>query len=88
MILAAPEEGENLLYVWLEDGAGNRDHTAAGTVSLLYDMTGPVDGAIFINGDSDVTGSLIVMLTDLNAVDGLSGMGPGAQMRFSNGTGN
>lgn len=84
LITAALGQGENNLYVWLEDGAGNRDHTATSTSSLLYDATGPVNGAISINGGTEITGSLIVLLNDLSAFDQHSGLGPEAQMRFSN----
>ena len=84
LITPDPGEGEHSLYVWLEDGASNRDHTANRIASLRYDGTGPVDGTIAINNGAETTGSLVVTLNDLGAYDGLSGMGPEAMMQFSN----
>jgi hypothetical protein len=84
LISPVPAEGENNIYVWLEDGAGNRDHTANSSSSLLYDATAPIHGTISVNGGAEITGSPIVSLNDLSASDELSGMGVGAQMRFSN----
>jgi hypothetical protein len=34
-------EGEHPVYVWLQDAAGNRDHTHRATVTLHYDNTAP-----------------------------------------------
>ena len=49
-------------------------------------MTGrpPVDGTISIADGADTVTTTTVHLTDLTAVDLLSGLGPGALMRFSN----
>lgn len=43
--LTAPVEGENTVWVWLEDNAGNVDYTTAQTVALRYDtsITAPVN---------------------------------------------
>ena len=84
LILSVPQEGIHSLYIWLEDGAGNIDHNAHHTTTLSYDATGPSEGTISVNEDAEMTVSGIVTLTNLGAVDEHSGMGFGAQMRFSN----
>ena len=84
LFFSVPDEGEHPIYVWLEDGAGNKDHTAHGTTRLSYDATSPSHGSISINEGAKSTSSVIVTLDNLGATDLLSGMGSGAQMRFSN----
>ena len=37
----ATAEGETEVYVWLEDGAGNSDHTQRASATLLHDATPP-----------------------------------------------
>jgi len=81
--LTVTAEGETSLYVWLEDGAENKDHTHRAQVTLRYDATPPTSGTISINGGVSSTHSLIVTLNGLGAAD-LSGI---AQMRFSNNAG-
>jgi len=78
--LSLPSEGEHSLYVWLEDGGGNKDHNNRGQITLRYDGTAPVSGSISINGGNASVNSLIVTLNNLGASD-LSGL---SQMRFSN----
>ncbi|MBC7234520.1 MAG: fibronectin type III domain-containing protein [Chloroflexi bacterium] len=39
--LQAPAEGQNTLYVWLEDCAGNRDHTKRSSATAQLDFTPP-----------------------------------------------
>ncbi|UCE20050.1 MAG: T9SS type A sorting domain-containing protein [Gemmatimonadota bacterium] len=84
LFLAAPAEGENAVHLWLEDGAGNKDEASRADAVLPYDATGPQEGTILINAGAEATVSTTVTLANLNAVDALSGMEPGAQMRFSN----
>ena len=84
LFLTVQSEGEAAVHLWLEDGAGNKDQASRTTATLYYDITGPQDGTILINAGDEVTASTIVTLTNLNAVDALSGMGQGAQMQFSN----
>jgi hypothetical protein len=78
--LAVAAEGETDLHVWLEDGAGNTDHSRRAHVSLRYDAAAPVDGTLAISDGAAVTHELVVTLAGLGATD-LSGV---AQMRFSN----
>jgi len=56
---AATVQGGQPIYVWLEDGAGNKDHNNRSSSSLLVTL-------------------------NLSASDTMSGIGAGAQMRFSN----
>ena len=79
---SAAAQGGQTIYVWLEDGAGNKDHNNRSNTTLFWDATAPT-GTISINGGASTTTSLIVTL-DLSAADGMSGMGAGAQVRFSN----
>lgn len=78
------DEGVRSVYLWLEDGAGNSDYSLFDSTTLHYDATPPGQGSIHIAGGADTTASLTVILTDLFALDQLSGMGPGAMMQFSN----
>ena len=78
-----PSEGEHLVYVWLEDAKGRKDHTQASIARLLYDCTPPeltvgsVQGTMGIAGwyVSDVTVTFI-------AKDNLSGFDPDGQLRL------
>jgi hypothetical protein len=78
--IAAASEGETSAYVWLEDGAGNKDHGRRAQAALRYDATPPAAGTLLIEGGRSSTHSLNVTLSGLGAND-LSGVG---QMRFSN----
>jgi WD40 repeat protein len=78
-----PGEGEHLVYVWLEDATGRKDHTQASTVRLLCDRTPPeltvgaVEGTMGAEGWylSDVTVTFI-------ATDNLSGFAPDGRLRL------
>jgi parallel beta-helix repeat protein len=74
-----PAEGEQPLYVWLEDEAGRKDHNNRSSVNLRYDRTPPT-GSLTINNGATSTFSVTVTLR-ITANDNLSGV---AQMRFSN----
>jgi hypothetical protein len=39
--LPPPGEGQRPLYVWLEDGAGNKDYRSHGSLVIQYDVTPP-----------------------------------------------
>jgi hypothetical protein len=82
MTVTATAEGGQDVYVWLEDGAGNKDHAARAVTVLYYDGTTPVNGTIAVNNGAASTSSLVVTLNSLGATDG-GGSGL-AQMRFSN----
>lgn len=77
-ITDAPE-GENELYIWLEDNVGNRNYLNYESALIKYDKTAPADLAIEINKDADYTIDPTVSL-DLKAVDALSGI---LEMYFS-----
>jgi hypothetical protein len=47
--LTLPGEGEHSLYVWLEDGAGNKDHGNRSEAKLRYDGTAPVSCTVTTN---------------------------------------
>jgi hypothetical protein len=81
--VTATAEGGQHVYLWLEDGAGNKDHMARAVTMLYYDGTAPSGGTITINGGAATTASLVVTLNTLGANDaGGSGV---TLMRFSNG---
>ncbi len=49
-------QGGQSIYVWLEDGAGNKDHSNRATSILYYDNTAPTDGWLSAaGGDRQVT---------------------------------
>jgi len=76
----ASAEGEQPIYIWLEDGVGNKDHNNRSSGVLHYDGTPPT-GSISINNDVVSTDSVMVTL-NLRASDtGGSGL---SQMKFSN----
>jgi len=84
LLAAATAEGGQSLYLWLEDGVGNRDHTASATITLYYDATAPSNGRISIANGAATTASPIVTLDSLRAEDaGGSGL---LHMRFCNDT--
>jgi hypothetical protein len=74
-----PAEGEQPLYVWLEDELGRKDHNNRSSVNLRYDRTPPT-GSLTINDGAASTYSTTVTLR-ITANDNLSGV---AEMRFSN----
>jgi PKD repeat protein len=78
-----PFSGAYYLRVRTFDQAGNTS-TSATLFAARYDDQGPTGGIITINNGAGSTDSLVVTLNNLSAVDGQSGMGGGAQMRFSN----
>jgi WD40 repeat protein len=77
--VAVPAEGEQPLYVWLEDELGRKDHNNRSSVNLRYDRTPPT-GLLTINDGAASTYSPTVTLR-ITANDNLSGV---AEMRFSN----
>ncbi len=82
MPVAATAEGGQPVYVWLEDGVGNKDHTARGMTTMYYDATAPTGGTIAVNSGAATTSSLAVTLNTLGATDaGGSGV---SHMRLSN----
>jgi hypothetical protein len=80
-VMATAEGGQHI-YVWLEDGVGNKDHGARAATMLYFDGTAPSGGTISINAGAATTTSLVVALNALGASDaGGSGV---SSMRFSN----
>ncbi len=79
LLLEDPPEGERPLFLWLEDGMGNRTHLNAARVVIRFDRT-PPSGSLLINQGAQRVTDLRVTLT-LQAQDGGSGL---ADMRFSN----
>lgn len=74
-------EGEVPLYLWLEDGVGNKSHENTSTVTLYRDQTAPTGCTLSIENGAAETRSLTVTLTGLSAEDALSGV---SKMGFSN----
>ncbi len=79
LIVENPPEGERSIFVWLEDGMGNRSHLNAARGTLRFDRT-PPSGTLLINQGAQQTTELRVTLT-LQVQDATSGV---ADMRFSN----
>ncbi|MCS6807020.1 MAG: right-handed parallel beta-helix repeat-containing protein [Blastocatellia bacterium] len=79
LVLENPSEGERPVFVWLEDGMGNRSHLNAARGTLRFDRT-PPSGTLLINRGARQTTELRVALT-LQVQDAASGL---AEMRFSN----
>lgn len=83
-IVLSPPEGRSTLYVWLEDGAGNRSEKNLAEVTILSDRTPPT-GEVEANGSARHVFTTAVTLA-IQATD-LAGDGPGsgvASMRLSN----
>ena len=80
---ALPDGDNHHIHIRSVDHAGNWQSTVH-LGPFWIDRSGPVGGTISINGGAESTASAIVSLEDLGATDDLSGMGPGAKMRFSN----
>lgn len=78
-----PFNGAYYLRVRTFDRAGNVSGPTA-LFAARYDDQGPTGGTVAIDDGAGSTDSTIVTLDNLSAVDGQSGMGSGAQMRFSN----
>jgi hypothetical protein len=78
------KDGSNhYFHIHSADSAGNWSNPVhAGPFRI--DTSGPINGTLSINNSADTTLSHMVTLDNLSAVDDLSGMGPGARMRFSN----
>lgn len=72
-------EGERPIYIWLEDGAGNRNYRNHSSGTLRYDALPPT-GFITINEGTEETWRTTVTLT-VRAQDSGSSVD---QMRFSN----
>jgi len=82
MSVGATAEGGQNIFVWLEDGVGNKNHAARAVTMVYYDGTAPTGGTIAINGGGQSTSGLLVTLNSLGANDaGGSGL---SQMSFSN----
>ena len=79
--VAATAQGGQPIHVWLEDGAGNTDHSKRSTVTLKYDAAAPSGGTISINSGAASTSSLLVTLNSLGATETMSTL---THMRFSN----
>ncbi|MCR4392710.1 MAG: PKD domain-containing protein [Candidatus Acetothermia bacterium] len=79
LIVENPPEGEQPLFVWLEDGMGNTTHEKRAQVLLRFDKTPPT-GKLFINDGATRTMELVVTL-QLTGQDNASGL---PEMRFSN----
>jgi len=79
LIVENPPEGEQPVFVWLEDGMGNKTHVNAARGTLRFDRT-PPSGTLLINQGARQTAELRVTLT-LQVQDAASGL---AEMRFSN----
>ena len=77
--ISSTDQGGQVIYVWLEDGAGNKDHNNRETSTLYWDATPPT-GIITIN-DGDITTPDLIVTLNLNATDNMSGVD---LMRFSN----
>jgi len=75
-------DGTWYFHVRAKDNAGNWG--SADHYLIKIDTAGPSSGTISINNGASSTNSLIVSLNSLSATDNLSGMGSGAQMKFSN----
>jgi len=80
----SPPEGSHTLYVWLEDGAGNRSEERLAEVRIFSDRTPPT-GEVAINGSArhvfTTAVTLAVEATDLAGDEPGSGV---ASMRLSN----
>jgi WD40 repeat protein len=79
LVLENPPEGEQPVYLWLEDGMGNKSHQNAARATYRFDKTPPT-GSLTINNGAESTMSTTVTLR-ISAQDNLSGV---AEMRFSN----
>jgi PKD repeat protein len=79
LIVENPPEGEQPVFVWLEDGMGNKTHENAARRTIKFDKTPPL-GTLLINDGATRTTELVVTL-GLQAQDNASGI---VEMRFSN----
>lgn len=82
--LASPPEGRHTVYVWLEDGAGNRSERNAAQVEIFFDRTPPT-GQLTVAGGARHVFSTQVALS-VEATD-LAGERPGSgvtALRLSN----
>ncbi|MCX7750032.1 MAG: right-handed parallel beta-helix repeat-containing protein [Candidatus Bipolaricaulota bacterium] len=82
--LASPPEGRNTVYVWLEDGAGNRSERNFAEVEIACDRTPPTARVSPAEGNRHVFSPQITLKVE--ATDS-AGNGPGsgvAQLRLSN----
>ena len=79
LVIENPPEGERPVFVWLEDGMGNKDQRNAAQAAVRFDKTPPT-GTLRIADGAARTTALVVGLS-LQAQDAGSGL---AEMRFSN----
>ena len=75
--------GNHYFHIQSRDNVGNWQSSIY-LGPFWVDRTGPTEGTISINNGDDTTKTSLVTLNDLEAFDVTSGMGPGAEMRFSN----
>jgi PKD repeat protein len=80
LIVSAGAEGGQKIFLWLEDGAGNKDHSSAAEATLYYDATPPT-GALLVNNGEERTVIGLVTLSVSVKDEGGSGV---YEMRFSN----
>lgn len=82
--LASPPEGRHTVYVWLEDGAGNRSERNAAEVEIFFDRTPPTGQVTVAGGARHVFSTQVALFVE--AAD-LAGEGPGSgvtAVRLSN----
>ncbi len=89
--LAAPAEGENTLHVWLEDGAGVKDHTQRSSATARYDATPPettysFDPALPATGWFSSTVSLQLAPTDVHSGVAITYYRPEGDLLWKTGT--
>ncbi|NLG27646.1 MAG: hypothetical protein GX557_07020, partial [Chloroflexi bacterium] len=73
--LIAPDEGQNTLYVWLEDGAGVKDHTRRSSGTARYDATAPATTHSFVPvlpASGWFTGTVSLQLSPSDAHSGVA----------------
>lgn len=66
-------EGENYIYLWLEDNVGNKNCLNYTSTILKLDKTKPINLSLIINENAQYTNSNIVNL-NVSAIDLLSGI--------------
>ncbi|MEM4413247.1 MAG: right-handed parallel beta-helix repeat-containing protein, partial [Candidatus Caldarchaeum sp.] len=79
LVIENPPEGEQPVFVWLEDGMGNKTQQNSARGMIKFDKTPPT-GTLLINDGATRTTELVVTLK-LQARDNASGL---YRMRFSN----
>lgn len=82
--VASPPEGRSTVYVWLEDGAGNRSEKNCAEVDILVDRTPPTVRVSPADGNRHVFAPPITLSVEASDQ---AGTGPGsgaAEIRLSN----